>query len=289
MPPQSIHPVPPGGSSFTLKPIAETHLEAALRLSRQTGWPHRLEDWAMALSLSQGVIAVDSHGEAVGTVLLTPFGPDAATINMVIVDRDRRGQGLGRRLMAAALEIGGARRLRLVATPDGMPLYRQLGFVEAGIVAQHQGQVLPVPAPAGVTLADSHDLDAIITLDRAATGADRAGLIAAIAATGRFAVLRQDRTPIGFAALRPFGRGEVIGPVAAATAPEAKALIAFFLARRPGAFLRVDSHVAQGLGAWLAARGLPQVDTGTDMHRPAPAPRLSPPVSIFALASQAVG
>ena len=117
------------------------HIEGAVALSRQENWPHRPQDWQMALQLSSGAVALDDQGRVTGTILVTPYGADCAMINMVIVDRNVRGKGLGRRLMDQALALAGDRPLRLVATTDGMPLYQKLGFVPSGTILQHQGTV----------------------------------------------------------------------------------------------------------------------------------------------------
>ena len=73
------------------------------------------------------------------TILMTPYGEDAATINMVIVDAAIRGRGLGRKLMEEALARAGERTSYLVATQEGLPLYEKLGFVATGKIVQHQG------------------------------------------------------------------------------------------------------------------------------------------------------
>jgi len=74
-------------STISLSTFGSEHLEGALRLSRQAGWPHRLEDWQMALDLSTGFVALDTNATTVlGTVLMTRYKRDVATINMVIVD-----------------------------------------------------------------------------------------------------------------------------------------------------------------------------------------------------------
>ncbi|WP_085033215.1 GNAT family N-acetyltransferase [Ensifer aridi] len=264
------------------------HLEAAVRLSRQAGWPHRLEDWQMALTLSEGVVAIED-ARVVGTVLVTPYKADCATINMVIVDEAMRGRGLGRTLMDAALRIAGDRPLRLVATAEGLPLYEKLGFRETGRVLQHQGVVGEVAAPPGIEAATAADIDAIAALDRRAFGADREGLVAYLAKAGEFAVLRRDGRVSGFAALRVFGRGEVIGPVVAADLDDAKALVAHFIAMRPGRFLRVDTTADAGLSGWLTEQGLAHVGGGIAMMKPPIHRDADRVANIFALANQALG
>jgi predicted N-acetyltransferase YhbS len=274
------------------------HLKDALALSRQAQWPHRLEDWSLTLALSQGLVAVDAEApdgaQVVGTVLMTPYGEDAATINMVIVDEGWRGQGLGRRLMDEAMALAGDRPLRLVATTDGLPLYEKLGFREVGTVLQHQGEGGPVPlfATEDVTPAGADDRAAIAALDRQAFGADRSQLLERFAERGSFTLLRRNGAPVGFAALRDFGRGQVIGPVVAPDVDGAKALIGPVIAANPGKFLRVDTTTDTGLGPWLADCGLRHVGGGIAMRRAAPttsAAAAAPPISTFALASQALG
>jgi hypothetical protein len=119
---------------------------------------------------------------------------------------------------------------------------------------------------------------------------DRSDLIAAIALQGRFAVLTRDKAIVGFAGLRMFGRGEVIGPVVAISDEDARDLLTFMFAARPGAFLRVDTSDAAGLAPWLAAQGLAHVGGGIAMRRDAPAAqRPATAFRTFALASQALG
>ncbi|MGO8063491.1 GNAT family N-acetyltransferase [Rhizobium johnstonii] len=275
-------------SQIEIVPFGPDHLEAAVALSRQAGWPHRTEDWQLALALSDGMVAVED-GRVVGTVLVTPYKEDCATINMVIVDETMRGRGLGRKLMDAALLIAGDRPLRLVATTAGLPLYQKLGFHETGTVAQHQGLAGDIAASAETQAATDADLPAIVALDRLAFGADREGLLSYFAGIGAFAVIRRDGHVSGFACLRPFGRGEVIGPVVAADLGQARKLIEHFIARRPGRFLRVDTTDETGLSPWLAEQGLAHVGGGITMKKPLVRDTADPTATTFALASQALG
>ncbi len=265
---------------ITLTPFGPTHLPGALALSQQAGWPHRLEDWRFSLALSTGVVALDAGGRVLGTALTTCHDETLATVNMVIVDAAVRGRGLGRQLMEAAMAAAGTQRLRLVATAEGLPLYEKLGFRATGEIAQHQGVVTALH---GAAPADRPDLDAVAAMDAAAYGARRPALIAALAAAGR--VFTQ---PGGFAVRRPFGRGEVIGPVVARDAAIARTLVAAAAAGPAGRFLRVDTPLEQGLGPWLADLGLTQAGGGIAMQRGPDTPGKSA-FTTFALANQALG
>ncbi|MDQ0458012.1 GNAT family N-acetyltransferase [Rhizobium paknamense] len=270
-----------------IMPMASDHLPGALHLSQQAGWPHRLEDWALTLSLSRGFVAVEGS-RVFGTALATLYGTHAATINMVIVDESMRGQGLGRKLMEQALAAAEDRECRLVATADGLPLYEKLGFRVSGEIVQHQGPVGAIAAREDVRWEDRPDLAAFATMDADACGMDRRALYDALATRGRFAVLERGGLMKGFAVLRPFGRGEVAGPVVAENAEDAKALLSFLFAGRGGAFMRVDTPKDSGLAPWLTTLGLLHVGGGLPMIRNS-APRPAATVKTFGLASQALG
>ncbi|MBF2713460.1 GNAT family N-acetyltransferase [Agrobacterium vitis] len=267
------------------------HIDGAFLLSQQAQWPHRREDWAFVLSLSKGFVALEGN-RVVGTAMATLYGETCATINMVIVDASMRGRGLGRKLMDMALNAADGRECRLVATQDGLPLYEKLGFVAAGEIIQHQGIVEDgTIANSAISWADQDVAQELGTLDAAAFGADRSGLLSKLAETGKFAILRDAGRITGYIALRPFGRGEVAGPVVAANQDDAKALLSFVFAARTGSFLRVDTAVATGLAPWLTLQGLVHVGGGVPMRRNAAQidPNESASVKTYALASQALG
>jgi len=274
-------------TQFAIVPFGTQHIEGALALSRQAGWPHRLADWEMALALSTGVVALDNE-KVVGTTMTTRYEADCATINMVIVDETMRGRGLGRRLMDAALGAARGVQCRLIATQEGLPLYEKMGFGEVGTILQHQGFCAAVDAPVDVEWAQPGHLPEIAVLDQGAFGADRGGLISYLASIGRFAVIRRVGQVVGFSAVRPFGRGDVIGPVVAENSEDARKLILFQMAARRDAFLRIDTTGSSGLSSWLVERGLVHVGGGTAMQRGDRAGKPSH-AKTFALANQAFG
>jgi predicted N-acetyltransferase YhbS len=275
-------------SQIEFLPFGPDHIDGAFALSQQAGWPHRREDWAMVLSLSRGFVALED-GRVVGTAMTTLYGDTCATVNMVIVDASMRGRGLGRKLMDMALQAAEGRECRLVATSDGLPLYEKLGFAVVGEVIQHQGLVKATAAqPANIAWADRDVLAEVNALDAQAFGADRSALFERLFDQGRLAVLRDGARIAGYVALRAFGRGEVVGPVVAATVEDAKALLSLVFAERAGHFLRVDTLVDTGLGPWLTDHNLVHVGGGLPMRRNA-APSSPSTVNTYALASQALG
>jgi GNAT superfamily N-acetyltransferase len=251
---------------ISLEAMGAEHLDGAVHLSQEAGWPHRREDWELVLSVSEGIVALQDS-RVVATTIMTPFGSDTATINMVIVDASMRGRGLGRRLMDTALDKAGARNCRLVATTEGLPLYEKLGFVAVGEIIQHQGKALKVDAPANVFWARDDEHERISALDRAASGVDRSKLMSVLHRLAQFAVIRDRGEAVAFAGVRAFGRGLVVGPVV----------------------VRLDTELSTGLGPWLAERGLTHVGGGIPMRRGPKADRVEAPYRSFALVNQALG
>ncbi|HWX47140.1 MAG TPA: GNAT family N-acetyltransferase [Roseomonas sp.] len=275
-----------------LRRLAPEDLAAAHGLSRAVSWPHRLEDWQFVHDLGFGLAAARS-GALLGTAMGWRFGARHAALGMIIVAPEEQGQGLGRRLTAAVLAELEGRGVLLHATTAGLPLYASLGFVETGEVRQHQGAAFSVgvvPLGAGERLRPlgRSDAPALAALDAAATGLDRAPLIAALLASSEAVVLDREGRPAGFSLLRRFGRGHVIGPVVAPDEAAARALVAHWLGVRSGQFLRIDVPAESGLSPWLQELGLAQVGGGTAMLR-GPAPQPDGAVRRFALVNQALG
>uniref|UniRef100_UPI003BAD0516 GNAT family N-acetyltransferase n=1 Tax=Stappia sp. TaxID=1870903 RepID=UPI003BAD0516 len=272
-----------------------SHIEGALALSREAGWPHTRDDWSFFLALSRGLAMLDGD-DVVATTLVTPFGP-VATVNMVLVARARRGRGLGRHILEKAMTLADPDEWRLVATPEGAPLYEKLGFRDAGRIVQHQGIVRPPATPrqdgkpddARPVAAGLADLEDFAAADRMAGSHDRKDLLAACLRKGRALKLVRDSALSGFVITRPFGLGEVAGPLVARDLASARSLLAAVLDTSAGRFLRVDTDAGSGLGDMLEEHGLNPVGGGTRMVLNRHPLVTSRDFSTFALAAQAFG
>jgi len=279
-------------TKVAVRRMTSQDLVAAHALSSEQKWPHRVEDWEMMLGLGFGYV-VERDGEVIGTAMAWRFGADAATIGMVIVSPEAQNRGLGRQLMDSLLTDLGDRTVLLSATDAGLPLYRALGFEEAGLVLQHQGAAFSVPIaklipnervrPLGVK-----DMPKLRTLARRATGMDRDALLDALVAGAQGVVLTRSNKPVGFSLFRRFGRGYVVGPTVAPDIGGAKALISHWLGSNNGKFCRLDVPEESGLSDWLEALGLPRVDQVVRMVRGTP-PLVDPSATVFSLSTQALG
>lgn len=269
---------------------ADVHAVADLCFEQQ--WPHREEDLEGLLAIGSGLVA-ELDGKIVGTIMAWRFGQSFAMIGVIIVAMAQQGRGLGRQLASAMLDRLDGVTVMLNATDEGLPLYSRLGFVELGRVAQHQGlapvqplvELRPGERVRPMGAADADELDALYS---SATGMDRKTLLDALLADGSAVVLCREHVQTGFAVMRRFGRGWVIGPVVAPDAAGAKALIAHWLGTQTGSFCRIDVPEATGLGPWLEEVGLPAIAHVTRMAL-GPAPVPGDDAAIFGLAAQALG
>jgi ribosomal protein S18 acetylase RimI-like enzyme len=283
----------PVSDGVALRAMTAADLEAAHALTVELRWPHRPADWEQAFRLGEGFVA-ERDGQVVGTGLRWRWGPRHATVGLIVVAPACQGRRIGHRLVTALLEGLEDCTVLLHATAEGRGLYERLGFTRIGEVRQHQGNAQPAPLIAlapGRRLrpATEADLPALRSLDAGARGMPRDALIDELFRDAvATVVLDHDDSACGFAILRRFGRGHVIGPVVAPDAEGAKALIAHLSGLNAGRFTRIDIDFDSGLAEWVESLGLLRVDAPTTMLRgPALAQREG--AKLYAIVTQALG
>jgi predicted N-acetyltransferase YhbS len=209
----------------------------------------------------------------------------------MIVEPGRQRSGLGRTVARAVIDWAhgrGCTTIRLIATPAGTPLYRQLGFVPDGESLELKG--IPRPSSPGSGRSSvrpwrAQDTDEVARFDAPAFGTDRSRLLSAYArefSTSAW-VARDDSGAVsGFLVVQD----ESLGPWCAAGELVAGQLLDVALA---GVTRPLKAGVVDDVGArLLSARGLARI-------RPLPRMRLGPPVPhapsphLLAHASYAVG
>ncbi|MET9650555.1 GNAT family N-acetyltransferase [Streptomyces sp. NPDC006460] len=249
-------------------------LLACSDLSEDRGWPREEHKWGLLLSAGTGYGIDDPTGKGlIAACVVTSYGPDLAAIGMVLVAERCARQGVGRRLMRHVLELSGDTPLTLHATPNGQPLYEELGFAQTGRAEMILGRFTPTePVPDVPTRpATAEDLPAILRLDREVFGLDRTHMITRLPAfADQLRVAEENGEITGFAAAWPNMDTHVIGPLIAREPATAQALVASLAAvtDRP---LRTDIDVRHtSLLDWLKANGLASIAFNAVMTRSVP-------------------
>ena len=257
-------------------------------------WPHRDHDLEFFMSLGKGYLALDEIGRAMGSAMYFPVAEDFAMFGMMVTAPRLQAQGAGRWLLRRIMEDCAGRDLRLSATRSGYWLYESAGFVPVGTIWQHQGIAraihLPDPVP-GVTTRplEPADIPALRALDAHAYGAPRREVLDALLRISDGVVAVRDGHVCGYALIRRFGRGQVIGPLVADHERVAMQIAAPLIQRAEGTFLRLDTPCQGDLfGAFLAAAGMGVYDTVTEMCV-GPQRRAGEGAVMFGLASHSLG
>jgi GNAT superfamily N-acetyltransferase len=277
----------------TLRRLQAGDLERCLELTQAERWSHRLEDWAFHYGLGLGWAACDADGKLLGTASWWAYGPEFATVGLVLVDQQHQGRGIGRQLMNAVIAEAGPRSLQLVATKAGLTLYQRCGFRERHTIGQHHGVPTRIPPStpppdAEFRAASRANLGALFELDAVAFGANRQHVLRAVHEAGNGVLAYRHGRLVGYALSRQSGRGTLIGPLVADDESLAIALIAQQLERTRG-FTRLDIPTdALQLAQWLETLGLACVDRVTVMVRGDPR-HVHPEAGVFGLVSQALG
>ncbi len=82
--------------------------------------------------LTEGTAFVARDGGIVGCARLIEVAPQTVVVEDVVVRTDRRDEGIGRRLMQAAMNSRGG-TLFLCCHPEGLGFYSHFGFTEVAI------------------------------------------------------------------------------------------------------------------------------------------------------------
>lgn len=175
------------------------------------------------------MLAIRGRGRVVAATCAVSFGP-TGWIGALAVAPELRGRGLGRAVCEAAvgwLQGRGAATVLLYATAQGRPLYAGLGFAPQHKATAWRGTAA-VRLPAPVRPLTDADREAVLNLDRAATGEDRGALLRSLAPLRGWAVPGENGDLRGAAVSSPYGRGIAI------TASDESAGVALLAGSSPG-------------------------------------------------------
>ena len=250
-----------------LRPLSLADLDGAFALSSTAGWNQRIDDWRMLLELApSGGFAAVLDDEIVATAIGIDYG-SFGWIAMMLVQPALRGQGIGRRLLEAAMAaIPAGLPIRLDATPMGRPLYESCGFREEAALTRYLSdpvtrRIPDLPgggAPGTVRAMTREQLERILGEDTAVFRGGRGPVLTWALDTGApFCQVVEEDAGIGGYCFGRTGRlCAQVGPVVAASAEAATALAAAALAQARGMPVFVDAFDAgTNFTRWLHACG----------------------------------
>jgi GNAT superfamily N-acetyltransferase len=235
----------------------------AFPLGVEVGWNQTTDDWAFCVANGTVYGARDDSGRLIATAAVLPYAgssagePGFAWVSLVIVTASHRGRGLGTRMLQHCIATLRSRSLTglLDATPAGEKIYTPLGFKPVLGLQRWQGEgdgafesrerVRPLAVAS---------MPRIGALDALAFGAQRQTLLTNFqtrAGTRGFQIADGS----GYALVRSGRVASYVGPVVAANAHDAIALIDAATASTPGrTFIDVPDRQTQ-IAAWLGAHG----------------------------------
>jgi GNAT superfamily N-acetyltransferase len=237
------------------------------------------------------VVVAEAGGELVGVAAGAVFGGTRGTggsggsggtgwVGGVAVVPAHRRVGLGGALTEAIVEFlegRGVATVLLHATALGRPVYERLGFVpETAYVTLGGPTLARASTGATVRAGRAADLEAVLALDRAATGEDRRRLLTALWPTGGL-VAAVDGRVLGYHLASPWRPG---GATIAADAGTGLALLdAVRVTPGDEVAISVPAANAAAVG-WLGSAGFRERYRTIRMHR---GPRVAwDPAALFA-------
>ena len=158
--------------------MVPTDIDAGLALCRSAGWNQLEDDWKLFLTLAPdgARVAIDESAKVVGTVATINYEDHFSWIGMVLVDPEKKRQGIGTQLLREALKVlEKMETVKLDATPAGREVYLKLGFRDEYTLSR---MILRDNLSAsGKTNLVENDFGSVIRKDKEVFGASREDLL----------------------------------------------------------------------------------------------------------------
>lgn len=217
--------------SFDVRTMSAADLVHALDWAAAEGWNPGLDDARAFHSADpQGFLVGLLDGKPVGCISVVRYGADFGFLGFYIATPEVRGRGYGIRIWNAGMARLAGRNIGLDGVPAQQDNYRKSGFRLAWRNIRYQGAAAARGlVPPGVTLLDAKTLPFgdIASYDRRFFPAPRDAFLAHwIGAPGHTALAAiRNGAMDGLGVIRPCREGFKIGPLYAADAAIAAALV----------------------------------------------------------------
>ncbi|MDC2864429.1 GNAT family N-acetyltransferase [Bacillus sp. BP-3] len=121
--------------NFKLSILDENDIEGLISLSELVGWDYDRNEIRTVMSSGKILGHKNEMGQIVSSAAIIAYDTNLASIGMVIVNPKYRGQGLGKKATKECINLAAEKTsIMLIATTEGKPLYKKMGFHEVGYV-----------------------------------------------------------------------------------------------------------------------------------------------------------
>jgi ribosomal protein S18 acetylase RimI-like enzyme len=221
----------PDNPSFKIRPMIINDLDQAISLANAEGWNQTEKDWRLLLEnpLNTCLVA-EFNNKVAGTATALNHANKVAWIGMVLVDKSLRGQGAGKMLLTHIIDkLKQVESIKLDATPAGLPLYQNLGFIEEYNIfrmtnASPDNFYNNENEPRHIGQKSISD---VINLDKSIFGADRTYLLQTLLQDypGKAFLIKRNNKTDSYIFGRDGARFNYIGPVTALSSDSSRILI----------------------------------------------------------------
>jgi len=218
--------------NFIIRPMKPSDVVDAMKLSDEEGWNQTPRDWELLIESPQNTCLLAELGKKIiGTTTAINYSDQIAWIGMVLVAKEHRRQGVSKSLLTNILKkLERVKSIKLDATPEGQPVYKQFDFNDEYLIARlvnSSTKELPPNDDISPEPIKPTDVEEIIALDELVFGANRVQLIAPLvkAYPEKAWVLKRNNSIVGFALGRKGNKYHQLGPVVASNISDVKILI----------------------------------------------------------------
>jgi GNAT superfamily N-acetyltransferase len=262
-----------GIERLEIRLLTEADIPSAMKLKESAGWNQTENDWRCLLEVEpRGCFAAELDGELVGTTTTTTYEGELAWIGMVLVDPERRRQGIATRLLTRALEYlrDKVATIKLDATPAGKFVYEGFGFKTESLIERWTRNADLHDVGCSDTNFDVETLRELFALDRAVFKANRSKLMEILIAnscTGPVVTRTEDGALSGYALSRRGSKADYVGPFISQDTNQVGLLLDRLLAQMTGRPVYFDFNTNSICdSAVLAERGFKKERELIRMH-----------------------
>jgi GNAT superfamily N-acetyltransferase len=231
-------------SEFAVRPMRPGELELVLEWARQEGWNPGLDDSLPFHDADPSGFFVGAVGEVpVGSISVVKYGDDLAFLGLYMVHPEFRGRGYGRAIWDAGIASANGRSIGLDGVVAQQENYRKAGFEEAYKTVRYGGVIGSLPSSTLTATPVGDKLDGLVRYDAGVFSAERSAFVTSWCTNRkhrRTAVVRKSGKIRGYGTIRRCYDGYKIGPLFAADADSAAALLSTLGQEAKGARVFID-------------------------------------------------